>query len=120
MEDPESENSLFSEPIKMCTPSAFSREFQKPDQIVLALDVVEQCAHALQIALRFNAFEQIGGAAHDQDLVAGGIDPVLRRAESVASPSATICAVSVSSFRALVFDFLRISERAFRASVPEV
>ena len=45
------------------------RQFQKPDQIVLALDVVEQGADALEIALRLDRLEQMRGAAHDQHLL---------------------------------------------------
>src|SRR5262249_149172 len=52
-------------------------KFQEPDQIVLALDIVEQGSHPLQIALRLDVLQQVGGAAYGRDLVAGSIGPIL-------------------------------------------
>ena len=50
-EEPDSENSLFSEPMKMRTPSALSDRPEQLHEVALALQVVEQLADALQIFL---------------------------------------------------------------------
>src|SRR5665213_2147886 len=41
-------------------------QLHQPDQIVLAVDIVEQCAHAVQIGLRFQAFQQMRSTTYDQ------------------------------------------------------
>src|SRR6185437_8769102 len=44
-------------------------EFEQANQVVLALDVLEQGADALDVVARLDGVEQMRGAAHDQDLL---------------------------------------------------
>ena len=66
VEEPESENSLFSEPMKMRMPSAFSARPSRSATRALGLEIVEQQAHALEVLQRVQVVEQVGLAAHDQ------------------------------------------------------
>ena len=66
VEEPESENSLFSEPMKMRTPSAALGAAEQVDHPALGFERVEQRAHPFQIVERVQVLEQIGVAAHDQ------------------------------------------------------
>lgn len=65
VEEPDSENSLFSEPIKIRTLAALGAP-EQIDHAALGLEVVEQRFDALQIVERMQILEQIGMAAHDQ------------------------------------------------------
>ena len=66
VEEPDSENSLFSEPMKMRTPSPRSARPSRSMTPRLVSSVVEQRAHPLEVLERVQVVEQIGVAAHDQ------------------------------------------------------
>ena len=66
VEEPDSENSLFSEPMKIRTPSARSARPKQIDHAALGLEIVEQQPDPLQIFQRMQIFQQIGVTAHDQ------------------------------------------------------
>ena len=66
VDEPDSENSLFSEPMKMRTPSACSARPSRSMTPRLVFEIVEQQAHALEVLERMQIVEQIGLAAHDQ------------------------------------------------------
>ena len=66
VEEPDSENSLFSEPMKMRTPSARLGPAQQIDHAALGFEIVEQQPHPLEIVERVQILQQIGVAAHDQ------------------------------------------------------
>ena len=68
-DDPDSENSLFSEPMKICTPSPRSASPQQLHEIALGLEIVEQLADARQVLQSVDVLEQVGLAAHDQALL---------------------------------------------------
>ena len=87
-EEPDSENSLFSEPMKMRTPSAFSDSPEQLHEVALALEIVEQVADALQVLLRGEVLQEVGLAAHDEALAVverarpfgePGLDDLLRQ-----------------------------------------
>ena len=71
VEEPESENSLFSEPMKMRTPSARSARPSRSITSRLRLEIVEQEPYALEILERLEVLEQVGLAAHDQLALVG-------------------------------------------------
>ena len=52
VEEPDSENSLFSEPMKMRTPSALLGAAKQIDHAAVGLEIVEQQPHPLQIVER--------------------------------------------------------------------
>ena len=66
VEEPDSENSLFSDPMKIRTPSARSARPKQIDHAALGLEIVEQQPDALEILQRMQIFQQIGVTAHDQ------------------------------------------------------
>src|SRR5262249_11263900 len=67
VEEPDSENSLFSEPLKMRTPSARALgPRDNVDQAALGLEIVEQEPPPLEILQRLEILKQVGMAAHDQ------------------------------------------------------
>ncbi len=66
VDEPDSENSLFSEPMKMRTPSAVSARPSRSITPRLVFEIVEQRADAFEILQRVQVFEQVGLAAHDQ------------------------------------------------------
>ena len=80
VEEPESENSLFSEPMKMRTPSACSARPSRSTTLALGLQIVEQEPHALEILQRIEVVEQIGLAAHDQLALVASRRPTSSRA----------------------------------------
>ena len=59
-EEPDSEKSLFSEPMKMRTPSAFSERPRELHQVALSLQIVEKVADALQVVLGGEVLQQVG------------------------------------------------------------
>ena len=65
VEEPDSENSLFSDPMKIRTPSARSARPQV-DHAALGLEIVEQQPDPFEIFQRVQILQQIGVAAHDQ------------------------------------------------------
>ena len=65
-DEPDSENSLFSEPMKMRTPEPDFRQVEQLDHAVLRFQVLEQVLQQLDIGLRSHILQQIGSAAHDQ------------------------------------------------------
>ena len=66
VEEPDSENSLFSEPMKMRTPSALLGAAEQVDHVAPRLQVVEQQPHPLEVLQRLEVVEQVRLAAHDQ------------------------------------------------------
>ena len=66
MEDPDSEKSLFSAPMKMRTPSPVSARVEQFDDVGLGLEVGEQQPDALEVAERRQVLEQVRLAADDQ------------------------------------------------------
>ena len=66
VEEPDSENSLFSEPMKIRTPSARSARPSRSITPRLVSRSSNSEPHALEILQRMQIFEQIGVAAHDQ------------------------------------------------------
>ena len=66
VEEPDSENSLFSDPMKIRTPSARSGTAQQIDHAALGFEIVEQQPHPLQVFKRVQIFQEIGVTAHDQ------------------------------------------------------
>ena len=66
VDEPDSENSLFSEPIKMRAPSAPSARPRRSIDAALGFEIVEQEPHAFEVFQRVEVVEQVGVAAHDQ------------------------------------------------------
>ena len=87
-DEPESEKSLFSEPMKMRTPSARFRSAEQFDDVLFGFEGIEKLADALEIFCRRDVLQEIALAAHDQALAivgdAGpfgeaGLDDLLRQ-----------------------------------------
>ena len=66
VDEPDSENSLFSEPMKMRAPSAPFGAAEQVDHAALGLEVVEQEPHTFEVFQRPQVVEQVGVPAHDQ------------------------------------------------------
>ena len=66
IDEPDSENSLFSEPMKMRTPSPRLGAVEQVDHVLLGLEIGEQQPDALEVLERREVLEQVGLAAHDQ------------------------------------------------------
>jgi hypothetical protein len=90
-DEPDSENSLFSEPMKIRTPCRARRRRAVRSGRRLAFELVEQLAHAAQILGRHGIVEQVGATAHDHG-GGGAAGPDQRR-----EPASTSFCVSSSS-----------------------
>ena len=83
IDEPESEKSLFSEPMKMRTPSPPSARGEEVDHVGLGLEIGEEQADALEILGRAEVLEEVGLAAYDQ------LPGIRGTATGVASPAST-------------------------------
>jgi len=97
MEDPESENNLFSEPMKTRTPSPLRASSNNPIKSFLR-SISSNSVRTRCKSLCASMSSKGSRRPARSDLVPRRSEPAIGRADSVASPSATICAVSVSSW----------------------
>ena len=65
-DEPESENSLFSEPMKMRTPWSGFRQIKQLQRALLGFEIIEEVPQTIKICFGAHQFKQVTPPAHDQ------------------------------------------------------